>query len=223
MSGPGWSRGLRHTRFQRILAIAAIGAAVALPVVLVSVGGGVSDHELAALQNAGYQIVVSAAGLHGITGAHPLTERILRVPGVTFASPVLSLAVDAFNSSGNVSPVLAEGVVPRAFTATLGPTENGVFPTPLPLGDPNDTAHYDDGTYAGPASDDVVVSAPYADQFHVRVGDQILLAPADNASDGTEFTVTETVLGGRYDCSSGGSDCGTSAMDTGVPDAPAPI
>jgi ABC-type lipoprotein release transport system permease subunit len=185
-----WGRGLRHARFQRILAVAAIAAAVALPVVLISVGGGVSQHELDALENAGYQIVVSASGLHGITGAHGLDDRILHVPGVTFASPVLSIALDAFNGSGNVSPVLAEGVIPAQFTATLGPTENGVFPEPLPLGDPNDSVHYDHGSYGGPPTFDVIVSAPYADQFHVAVGSSIVLAAADNASAGVRYNVT---------------------------------
>lgn len=190
MTGSGWGRGARHARFQRLLAIAAIGAAVALPVVLISVGGGVADHELAALENAGYQIVVSAAGAHGITGAHALTDRILLIPGVTHASPSLSLAVDAFNASGNVTPVLAEGVVPAQFSATLGPTENGVFPTPLPLGDPNDSSHFAGGTYGGPAVNDVIVSAPYARQFDVAVGGSLWLALDDNISAATRYNVT---------------------------------
>lgn len=190
MSDRRWARGPRHARFQRLLAIAAIGAAVALPVVLVSVGGGVADHELAALENEGYQIVVSAPGVHGVTGAHALADRILGIGGVAYASPTLSVAVDAFNASGNVTAVLAEGVIPAAFSATVGPTENGVFPDPLPLGDPDDAAHYANGSYTGPATLDVVVSAPYAQQFHVAVGDSIVLAPDDNASAGTTYRVT---------------------------------
>ncbi|MGP8077274.1 MAG: ABC transporter permease [Thermoplasmata archaeon] len=190
MSGTGWGRGLRHARLQRLLAVAAIAAAVALPVVLISVGGGVSDHELRALENAGYQIVVSASGLHGITGAHALTDRILGVPGVTFASPVLSIALDAFNATGAVSPVLAEGVIPAQFTATVGPTETGVFPDPLPLGDPADSVHFANGTYAGPATYDVVISAPYAQHYGVAVGGSVLLALADNLSSAVRYNVT---------------------------------
>ena len=55
----GFRRGgsLRHVRLQSVLAVAAIAAAVALPVVLISVGGGVSSHELSEIQNAGYRIV----------------------------------------------------------------------------------------------------------------------------------------------------------------------
>ena len=192
MTPTGWGRGPRHARFQRLLAVAAIGAAVALPVVLISVGGGVSDHELHALENAGYQIVVSASGLHGITGAHDLTDRILGVPGVSFASPVLSIAIDAFNTSDSVSPILAEGVVPGQFTATLGPTETGLFPDPLPLGDPNDSTHFANGSYRGTPMYDVVVSAPYADQYQISVGQSIVLAPDDNLSAGVRFNVTGT-------------------------------
>jgi ABC-type lipoprotein release transport system permease subunit len=192
---------LRHTRLQLVLAVAAIGAAVALPVVLISVGGGVAAHELANLENAGYQIVVSASGLHGISGAHALSDRILALPSVTAASPVLSIAIDAVSPHGKLSPVLAEGVVPTEFTPTLGPTENGLFPQPLPLGDPTDTVHYANGTYRGPATYDVLLSTPYADAYGITVGDRILLSPSTNTSLGTEYNVTgvfgvpPTVLG----------------------------
>lgn len=192
MSGGGWGRGLRHARLQRILAVAAIGAAVALPVVLVSVGGGVSSHELHALQTSGYQLVVSAPGNHGVEDAHNLTRAILAIGGVAQASPVLSIAVDAFDAGGNVSPVLAEGIVPAAFTATLGPTDGSLFPTPLPLGDPNDTTHFANGTYRGSATDDVVVSIPFAHEFHVKVGGTLRLAADDNLSAAVPFLVTAT-------------------------------
>lgn len=187
-----WGRGrsLRHSRIQLILAVAAIGTAVALPVVLLSVGGGVSAHELASLQNAGYQIVVSAAGLHGIAHAHGYSTQIRTIPSVTAASPILSVTIDAFARSGSVSPVLAEGVVPAQFSPTLGPSESGLFPTPLPLGDPTDSEHYANGTYSGPATYDVLVSSPYASTHGISAGQQILLSPVANRSLGTSYNVT---------------------------------
>lgn len=190
-----WGRGrsLRHSRLQLVLAIAAIGIAVALPVVLISVGGGVAAHELASLQNAGYQIVVSAAGVHGITHAHSYTDQILSIAGVTAASPVLSVTVDAFTSaSGSPSPVLAEGVIPDQFAPTLGPTESGLFPSPLPLGDPTDAVHFAHGTYSGPATYDVIVSTPYAAAHRVSVGERIILSPVANSTVGTRYNVTGT-------------------------------
>jgi ABC-type lipoprotein release transport system permease subunit len=188
--GFGRSGSLRHSRLQFVLAVAAIGAAVALPVVLISVGGGVSAHELANLQNAGYQIVVSASGLHGISDAHALSDRILSLASVTAASPVLSIAIDAVAPDGTLSPVLAEGVIPGEFLPTLGPSESGLFPHPLPLGDPADTVHYADGRYNGPATYDVLVSTPYASADHLSVGDRLLLSPSTNVSLGTEYNVT---------------------------------
>ena len=187
-----WGRGrsLRHSRLQLVLAVA---TAVALPVVLISVGGGVSSHELANLENAGYQIVVSAAGVHGITHAHNYTAEILSIGGVTAASPVLSVTVDAFTSaSATPSPVLAEGVIPDQFTPTLSPTESGLFPAPLPLGDPTDAVHYAHGTYSGPATYDVIVSTPYAAAHRVSVGDRLILSPVANRSVGTTYNVTGT-------------------------------
>jgi hypothetical protein len=183
-------RGLRHVRLQQVLAVAAIATAVALPVVLLSVGGGVSSHELSDLENAGYQIVVSAFGEHGISGAHGLSARIETLGSVAAASPVLSVAIDAFPPSAGATPVLAEGVVPGAFSATLGPSESGLFPSPLPLGDPTDAIHFDNGTYAGPATDDVMISSPLADADHVGVGASIVLSPGTNRSLGVDYRVT---------------------------------
>lgn len=194
MSGGVGGRGARHARYQRVLAVAAIATAVALPVVLISVGGGVSAHELRTLEDSGYQIVVSAAGDHGITGAHRLTDRILGIAGVGYASPVLSITIDAFDAGGAVSPVLAEGVIPSQFSATLGPTEGGIFPDPLPLGDPSDAAHYANGTYTGPATDEVIVSAPYSQEFGVGAGATVGLAASDNASAAVPYRVTGTFV-----------------------------
>jgi ABC-type lipoprotein release transport system permease subunit len=183
-------RRLRHARWQSLLAVAAIAAAVSLPVVLVSVGGGVAAHELADLENTGYQIVVSAAGLHGIEYAHEDEARILALPGVVNAAPILSVAIDVFNGSGKVAPVLAEGVVPDQFEPTLGPTERGFFPSPLPLNDRGDTLHYANGTYTGVAPFDVLLSSTYAAEAGVSVGDRVILSPTVNASLGVGYNVT---------------------------------
>ena len=180
----------RHARWQSVLAVAAIASAVALPVVLVGVGGGVAAHELASLEQTGYQITVSAAGLHGIEHAHEDAARLGQLPNVLDVEPILSLAIDVFNASGNASPVLAEGVVPAAFAATLGPSERTLFPQPLPLGDANDTVHYANGGYDGPTVYDVLLSAPYAQQRHVAVGGTVVLSPSANASLGVRYNVT---------------------------------
>lgn len=192
MIGPGGGRRLRHARLQAILAVAAIATAMALPVVLVSVGGGVSSHELSALQNAGYQVVVSAGGLHGISHAHALAQKILGIPSVAAASPVLSVAIDAFPTGSGATPVLAEGIIPGEFGPTLGPAEAGLFPLPLPLGDPTDLVHYDNGSYAGAATYDVLVSSPFAQALHVTSGAQLPLGPTANSTDRVVYRVMGT-------------------------------
>jgi ABC-type lipoprotein release transport system permease subunit len=184
-----WASRLPHRRLQTILAIAALGTAVALPVVLLSVGGGVFDHEIQNLRASGYQIAVSAAGVHGVDGSHALADRILAIPGVAEVSPVLSSAVDVFTANGT-TPALAEGVVPGAFLATLDPTEATLFPSPLPLGDPTDTIHYANGTYAGPSAGKVLVSTPFEADEHVGVGDTIRIAGSDIRSEGVAYTIS---------------------------------
>ena len=185
------ARPLRHARWQSALAIAAIASAVALPVILLSVGGGVANHELSDLEQTGYQLVVSAQGEHGIENAHHDALALRDLSGVADAEPVLSIALDVFNASGNVSPLLAEGLVPSQFASTLSPAERGLFPLPLPLGpDANDTVHFDNGSYAGRTVYDVVLSTTYGRAHDVRVGSTVVLSPTTNASLGVRYNVT---------------------------------
>lgn len=190
---PGPPRtGFRHRRLQAALAVAALASAVALPVTLLSVGGGVSAHEIQALEQAGYQITVSAGGTHGIGDAHALAAAIQRLHDVAAASPVLTASVDLYPAGGGSRPVIAEGVLPGAFAATEPPTETSLFPSPLPLGDPTDLVHFANGSYAGPATDDLLLSSPLAETLGVRVGTSIALAATNDAPTTTAFTVTGT-------------------------------
>ncbi|MCI4345113.1 MAG: hypothetical protein L3J87_05770, partial [Thermoplasmata archaeon] len=183
-------RPLRHRQFQRVLAVAALATAVALPVLLLSVGGGVAQHELAALASSGYQVSVSAAGLHGIADAHRLTRAIDRLPNVGAASPILSEAVDAVTAGGSFVPVLAEGVIPSAFAATEGSTERALFPPNLALGDPADVVHFANGSYAGTASNELLISSPLANAHGLRAGMQLALASTPNASAAVAYNIT---------------------------------
>lgn len=182
--------GARHARLATLLSVLALSVAVALPVVLLSVGGGVSDHELAALEDSGYEITLSAPGTHGIRGAHAVAATIDGLPEVGEASPVLSAPLEMFPPGRGAVPLLAEGVIPGAFLATLPPEERGLFPSPLPLGDPTDLAHYANGTYAGPADRALIVSSPVAEANRLGVGTVVLLSDSDTEVGATNYTVT---------------------------------
>ena len=150
MNAIRWSlrwRSLRHRTAQTFLAVAAIGAAVALPVVLLSVGGGVYTHELSSIEGAGFSISVDTAANHGIADAHALTKQFDALSGVAAASPLLSVPVDLFLPDGTAVPVLAEGVIPTEFAATQSSAERALLPTSVTLGDPDDTIHYANGNY----------------------------------------------------------------------------
>jgi len=186
------SRALRlsHTSLQDLLAVAAIATAVALPVVLLSVGGGVSAHERAQLESSGFEITISAPGMHGIGNSHALASQIDAIPNVSAASPVLSDPVDLFAPEGGSEPALAEGVLPGPFLATLSASERSAFPSPLPLGDPTDAQHFANGTYEGVATNDLLVASPLAAALNVSVGETLRLADGPNASRSVPFTVT---------------------------------
>ena len=182
-------RALRHHRLQSTLAIAAMATAVALPVVLLSVGGGVAAHEIASIENSGFQITVSAGGDHGIADAHALTQQIDGLAGVAQASPVLSAPLDAFPIGSSATPLLAEGIIPAAFTATESPQFRGLFPVPLPFSDPTDSIHYDNGTFGGVSSGEVMVSTPFATDYDLAVGGTLHLAETDNLSQSVGFQI----------------------------------
>ncbi len=187
-----WSlrwRTLRHRTAQTLLAIAAIAAAVALPVVLLSVGGGVYSHELSSIEEAGYSISVDSAASHGISGAHNLSVAIDAISGVAAASPILSVPVDLFAPGGTVVPVLAEGVIPAAFTLTQSAADRALLPPSISLGDPEDSIHYDNGTYAGPASAELLLSTPLLETLNLSTGGVVGLSPSSNASSGSAFTI----------------------------------
>jgi putative ABC transport system permease protein len=174
--------GLRHARTQLALAAVAMAVAVSLPVILLSVGGGVAQHELDALESSGYQISISAAGTHGISGAHAMVRAIGAMEHVDAVSPVLSVALEMYWDGQGPVPVLVEGIIPQAFSTTVSPEEVGLFPQPLGLGDPTDLLHFDNGSYDGPSAGRILLSSPIADAHDLRVGSSIQLA----SSEGTE-------------------------------------
>lgn len=182
-------RRARHRQLQSWLAVAALGAAIALPVVLVSVGSGVAAHEIATLNSSGFQIAVSAAGSHGIGNAHGLARSIGALAGVAAVSPVLSQPVDAFAGANGPVPLLAEGVVPGPFGATEASALRAILPEPLPLGDPTDSGHFANGTYAGPAVNSVLLATPVAQKLGVAVGQSLELSATTERTAGTTYRV----------------------------------
>jgi ABC-type lipoprotein release transport system permease subunit len=187
-----WSirwRSLRHRSAQTFLAIAAIAAAVALPVVLLSVGGGVYSHELTSIEEAGFSISVDSAASHGISDAHNLSAQIDAISGVAAASPILSVPVDLFAPGGSVVPVLAEGVIPAAFEATQSAAERSLLPASISLGDPQDSIHYDNGTYGGPSSAELLLSTPLLQTLNLTTGAVVGLSPSTNSSAGSSFKI----------------------------------
>ncbi len=172
--------------------MAALATAVALPVILISVGGGVADHEIYDLQHSGYQVAVSGSGAHGVGNAHSLVQKILGLPKVAAASPVLSVPIDTFPPGGGASPALAEGVIPSQFVATENPEESGLFPGNLPFSDPSDTVFYNDGNYNGTPDLEVMVSSPYADATGLTVGEALSIGATSNVSSAIPFRIVAT-------------------------------
>jgi ABC-type lipoprotein release transport system permease subunit len=193
--GAGRRRGDRPGRLSSVLAVVAMAASVALPAILLSVGGGVSSHELTALGQSGFQVTVSATGTHGISDTHALAHRIATLASVRAASPVLSAAIDFFFNGSGAVPLLAEGVEPAPFVATAPPSQRALLPARLNLGDATDTAHFANGTYGGPWNQKIALSAPLARIYGIGVGATIWLSPTPNRTGAIPFLVTGLIGG----------------------------
>ncbi|HEV2317897.1 MAG TPA: ABC transporter permease [Thermoplasmata archaeon] len=188
--GSGWR--LRNWRTQTVMACIALAVAVSLPVVLLSVGGGVSDHVLNDLQSSGFQISLTAPGTHGISRTHDLVAAIGHLAHVGEVSPVLSVSLDLFRSTGGPLPVLCEGVLPGPFVQSLPPDQRALFPSPLPFSDGADSEQWDNGSYSGPAATELMVSSPIANAYQIRVGDTVRLAPTSTSTNSTALRVVGT-------------------------------
>ena len=172
--------------------MAALATAVSLPVDPSLGRGRVVAAEIGSLQNAGYQIV----------DRHGRRPRDLRCPFAHLPDPAPVLGRGGLPDPqfggrpvlGRIlcSPALAEGVIPAQFQSTEGSTESGLFPSPLPLGDPTDMVHFANGTYAGPETYDVLVSSPLAQNCSISKGERVVLSTSSNTTNGVGFNVTGT-------------------------------
>lgn len=112
----------------------------------------------------------------GVLDAHEVAARAARVPGVAGASPALeAVLVARALPGGNVSQVLAQGVVPADHLEGLSEAQRARFDGWFTRAD---DARHANGSYDGPRSDEVVVNRALAGRFGVERGDTLLFAPS---------------------------------------------
>lgn len=160
--------------------IAGIAVPVALMVVVTSVSLGLVGGATVASPDVDYWIVPADAssavvdvGGPQFGEVHPVSERVAARDDVSLASPVLVSLIRA--EAGERSEyVLAVGVVPSETPFSV----SGVSTAGLTPGDP----HYENGSFAGPMTDEAIASGGAASLLDVTAGDAVTLRTATGAS-----------------------------------------
>ena len=171
-----------------------IGLAVGLVVMLLALSNGIttSATELATasgvdLIGASANTTITSGQFPPIAGAHSLAERIPAAdPNVATASPWLIADLVFGNASlwarANSSSVPADWGPTGSGTVGWIPSDNAGLQTPQLYNGSGFTApgdpHYANGTYAGPATHEIVLDQALAFVLHVSVGDRVWASEA---------------------------------------------
>lgn len=164
----------------------AVAVAVALLVALQSLAAGFLDAQTSEARGSAVDVVwqplatrgslqdngLSAAGLED---AHREAREVAAIPGVASASPTLDAILVARGADGNATQVLAQGVIPGDHLAALSAAQRAKFHGYFASAD---DPRWANGTYAGPASGEIVVNRALANRHNLSVGSTLDLAPS---------------------------------------------
>lgn len=190
-------RRLRHTAPRRVIySVLGVALAVGMFVLVAGVGVGLATQGGAIGSDAAYRVVpesessatlpVSVGGPQ-LGNVHEVADRLVTRDDVRYASPVAVTLVQLTHDD-TTEYVLVFGVVAHP-ELTVG----GVSAGPLTPGDP----HYADGTYAGPKTNEMVVSSGAADLLGTTEGDTVALRGRGDASrSATRMRVINVSTGG---------------------------
>lgn len=170
--------GLRHRRYQALLAATGVALAVLLSVTLASVGYGLSTTggEAIAWINrdlwvSGGPVGIAPGSVGGfqnpLQDAHPLARDLEARASVSRAQPVAFQSVYASPNTTEFSSVVAVGI---GAGARLSPAnESGFSSRNFPIPD----SHYANGSYDGPMTHRIVISPTTAERYDVGVNDTL--------------------------------------------------
>ncbi|WP_239640235.1 ABC transporter permease [Halorubrum coriense] len=178
-------------RGRTIVSITGVALAVALLVVVTSLSAGLAGGATVQSEDIDYWIVPDESGAGSVplnaegaqlSEVHRITAQLRTDPRVEYATPVAITPVQLRHPPTDERMyVLALGVIPET-----GRHVAGLNTTPLT----GSYTHYDNGSYAGPWSGQLVVSPAVAADLNVTPGNE--LAFGGNARSSTVAHVTDT-------------------------------
>lgn len=190
---------IRRRPGRSVLTVLGIGLAVGLVVLLLSLSAGVQTSADSLAYSSGIDLIAASEGSQILSGelppvahAHPLVREIPGAdPNVAAASPWLieDLAIGNASLYGAVNNSSVPSGWTYTETGTVGwiPSDNTGIETPTVYqgtgltvpGDP----YYDNGTYAGKPTHEIVLDQSLAKVLHATVGTRLWLSAVEPPSD----------------------------------------
>lgn len=182
-----WQVFQRNSR-QTLLSIGGIAIAVALMLLVTSVGFGLATQGTVQSQSADFRIIPAGGQSSVVTGVgdvhlghgHSVSDRLAANPKVRAATPVLVTGLRLQAGEQEPTSVLVIGIVPSSTLESVA----GLPTTPLTPGDP----YYANGSYNGTWTGEAVLSASAADALNASASDSLTIAR--RAPTTQSFTVT---------------------------------
>lgn len=189
---------LRRTAPRRVVySVLGVALAVGLFVTVSGVGVGLATQGSAVGSNVDYWIVPeseSSSTLPVSVGGpkfgdvHAVADRLTAREDVRYASPV-AISLARVTHGNATEYVLLAGVVAHPELTVAGVSARSLTP-----GDP----HYANGTYAGPWTDEVVLSSAASELLGAEAGETVAVPNRTGSASGTHaFTVENVTAGGQ--------------------------
>lgn len=178
---------------QTALSVGGIAVAIAMMLLVTSIALGLAQTPAVVDEGIDYTIEpaggasssVVAVGEARLGRVHPVAERLNARDDVTYATPVLLSLTALQPADGEPRSILVIGVVPAQGSGTVV----GLPTAPLAPGDP----FYANGSYDGPWTGELVLSASGAERLGATAGDRLVPRGADE----NRSFVVSTVSGAR--------------------------
>ncbi|ELY42384.1 FtsX-like permease family protein [Natronorubrum sulfidifaciens] len=197
-----WKRTIQTRSGRLVATIAAVALTIALLVIVTGVALGLADGGALADDDADVRITPEAgatlSAVDGVEGARlgATNERAATIraeDGIEHASPVLVEPVQLESPNGDPQTVLLVGVVPDDEPRRIG----GLSTATLEAGD----SHYANGSYDGPRTGELVLSAAAADRLEADTDENLTVTGPhrSNETPAPSFTATAVETGSDDD------------------------
>lgn len=174
---------------QTLLSVLGIGLAVALMLVVTSVGLGLAAQGTVQAESTDFWIVPESGASSPVTQVggtqlgrtHSVADRLTKRDDVSYATPVLVEVVRFKSADGATEQLFLVGIIPDTEVRTI----LGLRTSALDAGDP----FYNEGAYNGTWTGQAVVSESAAQALDLSTGSH--LSPASDRSENRSFAVVD--------------------------------